>query len=299
MPRFQPNLKTVICLWIIGCFSARAQSYHNLFSAGCSYASPSGMPVNNRVETFYFRASLPLELKNKDYLLVNPDVHRQTFVFNEDQSYICYKAGLSLAYMKMQEKGSVIGLLNLSNNFQKSMGLESMQAGAGVLVTRKQSERLKLKYGLYANREFFGWLVVPLAGLDYQVNPKVRVFGILPQNMRVEIKHNKRLRSGLAFETPLNTYSLRGSTSKLYLDQRQILLGLFADIYTTKNIVLQVSLKQPCFNSHKLFRTEQTYMVSPLGTGIGGERAWDKKETAYFRHGAIVEVSLNYRIELE
>lgn len=299
MSRFQSKLIAMACILANGCFPVEAQSYHSLLSTGYSYASPNGIPVDNQVEALYLRASLPLQLKNKDYLLINPDLHRQTFVFNETQSYTCYKAGFSLAYMKLQEKGSVIGLLNFSNNFEKFRGFETMQAGAGVLVTRKQSERLKLKYGLYMNREFFGWLVVPLAGLDYKVNPKVRVFGILPQNMRLEIRHNKVFRSGIVFETPLNTYSLQGPTPRLYLDQRQILLGLFADIYTTKNVVLQVSIKQPCFNSHRLFRTEQTYFVSPLGTGIGGERARDKKEMAYFRHGTIVEVSLNYRIEIE
>lgn len=289
--------KQVLLAALLNASELCGQSYHTLASTG--YYVGTGKD-GKAIDNFFFRASLPLKMKNGNYLLLNPDVHRQTFNFDTGRLYKAYKTGLVLAYMKMLKKGNMIGIVNISNNYvEGSMGQASFQIGAGVLITRPINKALKIKYGLYGNREFFGALLVPLLGLDYKISDKMRLFGVLPQNMKLEMKHKQWLRYGAVFETPLNTYWQSTVQNNRYIDQRQILLGVFSDFYITKHLVLQAVVKQPIFNSQKIFYSHQQYDMSVLGIGMGGSRNAQTEPQAFFQHRTVFEMSLNYRIETE
>lgn len=278
---------------------ADAQSYHTLMSTG--YVNGTGNE-GTAVESVFFKASLPLKLKNGNYLLVNTDVHRQSFYFDTVPARTANKMSLVVGHMKMKKdgSGSLVTLINFGNNFEDgAMGIESMQIGFGILAVKKKSPRLKLKYGLYVNKERFGYLVVPLFGVDYKINDRMRLFGVMPQNFKFEIKQNDRVRYGALFDAPVNTYRVMGRSGWGYLDQRQVQMGLFGDIYITKKLALQVVVKQPIFNSHKIFSNNETYNMSILGIGVGGTRTSETVPQAYVKHATMIECSLNYRLEVD
>ncbi|MEZ4805062.1 MAG: DUF6268 family outer membrane beta-barrel protein [Bacteroidia bacterium] len=277
----------------------KGQSFHNALAFGYQHAPNSKTFNTCKLSKLYFQASIPIKLKSGNYLLFNPDLHQQTFNFENQKQLTCYKTGMSATYLHLGDKRNTIGILNFSNNFESgNFTGHPIQIGAGVLFIKKKSASLKWKYGLYVNREYFGLLVVPLFGMDYKINSKHRVYGILPQNLRYEYKANSKSRTGLIFETPIYTYALNQQSST-YIDQRHIQLGVYQSIYLSKNIVLDLSIKQPISSKQNLFNTNQMYMFNVLGVGIGGKRSSDKLPISRYKTGLVFEMSLNYRIEVE
>jgi hypothetical protein len=280
-------------------FGLTAQSYHNALSFGYAYASHSLNPSKSIIDKWYLQISAPLKLKNKDYLLINSELHKQNLSFDNNLQYTCFKTNLSANYLHLSDKRNTIGILNFSNNFEKGHYNQGpIQIGAGILFSKKQSNTLRWKYGLYVNKEYFGMLLVPLFGWDYKINAKYRVFGILPQNMKFEYKASNKFRTGFVFDTPLNTYKLSQS-SQQYIDQRHINVGLYQSIYLSKNLVLELAVKQPVTSKQKIFNKEQIYVLNILGAGIGGKRADNPLPLQSFKTGLAFDISLNYRIEVE
>jgi hypothetical protein len=278
---------------------SNGQSYHNALAFGYQHAPSSKSLNTGELAKWYLQASIPIKLKNGNYLLFNPDIHKQEFNFENQKRLTSYKTGMSATYLKLGEKRNTIGILNFSNNFEAGhFSGHPIQIGAGVLFTKKKSANLRWKYGLYVNTEYFSLLIVPLFGLDYKINSKHRLFGILPQNMRYEYKASAKFRSGIVFETPLNSYRLN-KQSRTYIDQRHILLGVYQSIYLSKNIVLDLAIKQPISSKQNLFNNDQVYLFNLLGIGYGGKRSTDKQPLSEYKTGLAFEVSLNYRIEVE
>ncbi|MES2616356.1 MAG: hypothetical protein V4613_00670 [Bacteroidota bacterium] len=299
MEKYTTISKLLCLVLLLNITFAQAQSYHTLLTTGYAYGTGK---EGKAVENIFLKASLPLKLKNGNYLLVNTDVHRQSFYFDTVPSRTGYKTSLVVGYMKMKKdgSGSLVTILNFGNNFEQgAMGIESMQIGVGILAVKKKSPRLKVKYGLYVNKERFGYLIVPLFGVDYKINDNMRLFGVMPQNFKFEIKYNDKVRYGAMFDAPVNTYRVMGTTGWGYLDQRQVQVGLFGDIYFSKKLAMQVVVKQPIFNSHKIFSNNETYSMSILGIGVGGTRTGETVPQAYVKHGIMIECSLNYRLEID
>jgi hypothetical protein len=69
---------------------------------------------------------------------------------------------------------------------------DNNQAGGAVLLTYKKHPDLKYKFGLFYNREFFGNFFVPLAGIDWKINNRLQLFGVLPGNLVLERKVSRR-----------------------------------------------------------------------------------------------------------
>lgn len=127
----------------------------------------------------------------------------------------------------------------------------SFQAGGAVLFAFHKSNTLSFKFGIYYNSEFSGPYIMPLAGVDWQVNPKTTIFGILPGSLNIERTYSKHLRYGLAFRAITNSYQdgfINSSQQKGFLRVDENQLGLYSDIYITKNWVLNLEL------GHSVFR---------------------------------------------
>lgn len=127
----------------------------------------------------------------------------------------------------------------------------SFQAGGALLFALRKSNKLTYKFGLYYNSEFSGPFFMPLAGIDWQVNPKTTVFGILPGNLNIERSPSRNFSYGLTFRAITNSYQdgFRNSAAQhgfMRVDENQ--LGLYSDVYLTKNIVWNFEI------GHSIFR---------------------------------------------
>jgi len=123
---------------------------------------------------------------------------------------------------------------------------DDRQYGGVILTTYKKNQSLSLKFGIYYNKEFFGNYFIPLVGIDWQINKKNNLFGVLPGNMIFEHKVNQKFYYGTSFRALTNSYRLQTTdpcfsgdcTARNYLRVDDNQLGIFADVYPFKKIVL-------------------------------------------------------------
>lgn len=156
------------------------------------------------------------------------------------------------------------------------------QLGGAVLFTYKKSNALKYKFGLYYNHEFFGNFFMPLAGIDWAVNNRLKVFGVLPGNLVVERKVSRQFYYGVSFRAITTSYRYGDLKKFIRIDDNQ--LQAFADWYLTKNVVLNAEA------GHSVFRRFRT------GTR-DGDRKYEMKDK--FRDDVLFRVALLYRMRFD
>ena len=124
-------------------------------------------------------------------------------------------------------------------------GTSPAQLGVAGLAIFQKVKFLTWKFGFYFNNDYFGNYFVPLLGFDWWINNRDKLFGILPGNMTFEHKVNKLLYYGITFNAITNSY--RDQANQYFrVDDNQ--LGIFGDVYFTKNIVVNTEI------GHSLFR---------------------------------------------
>ena len=163
---------------------------------------------------------------------------------------------------------------------------DRFQMGGAVLLAKKKNQNLTYKFGVYYNREFFGHFVMPLLGVDWRPAPSLRVFGVLPGNAVIEKKVSKAFYYGLSFRAITTSYRfttpLSNTPSFIRIDDNT--LQAFADLYLTKNMVLNAEV------GHSLFRRYR------LGHEDDSEKYFMREK---FRDGPLLRLSLLYRIRFD
>lgn len=296
-------MRKKLCLlflsFVLACFSSKAQSYFTLFSSSYSYSSKSYLPHNNQYQAEAANFNLPVKVKNENKLLLGLVYQRVSLRFNDTlkQEHF-FGNGINLGFVKKTSQGSIFMMAVMrANSDYKTLGKNDLQYGGVVLVSNKRNDHFTFKYGLYANTEQFGPFIVPLLGLDWKLNEKIRIFGILPQNMVIENKINARFRWGLAFLSPTLSYHLN-TTPNLYLHQNQTRAGFFADFYLTKTLAAQIKLDYAIPAQYRIYSSNQKYDVTIWGIGIGGKRSEYTTPLQELKHNLIFQLGINYRVEL-
>jgi len=169
---------------------------------------------------------------------------------------------------------SVIPKINYSDINNSGIG----QIGGAILATYQKTPALAYKFGLYYNSEFFGNFFIPLAGIDWRINVKNKLFGVLPGSLAYEHKLNTFFYYGVTFHAVTNSY--REINNKYFrVDDNQ--LGLFGDVYVSKNFVLNAEV------GHSLFRKVRSGQKSVYLNDL------NVNDNCYFK------ISLAYRIRFD
>lgn len=116
------------------------------------------------------------------------------------------------------------------NTFERG----EFQYGGALIATYGRKPSLTWKVGVYANRDAFGLFVLPLLGLDWRIDAKHNVWGMLPGTFHYEHKIFKHFHWGIAFKAFTNSYGLRTGDFER-MDENQ--LGAFGDLYMFKQII--------------------------------------------------------------
>jgi len=116
----------------------------------------------------------------------------------------------------------------------------NFQIGGAVLATYKKRPGLHYKFGLYYNREFSGPFFMPLLGIDWKIDARNNLYGVLPGNLVYEHKISKAIYWGVSFRSITNTYKqgiYYQAPRATFLRIQDTQADLFADLYATQNIV--------------------------------------------------------------
>jgi hypothetical protein len=142
--------------------------------------------------------------------------------------------------------GSVI--TRLHSDLEAVSG-DDWQAGGALLFTKKCGPSFDLKFGAYYNAEFFGPYFLPLLGIDWRVNPRWNLAGVLPNNLLLEYKVSPgKFHAGLSFRAVTHSYR---TTPNAYLRVFDNQLKVFADGYLAKNVVLGAEAGRSFFRKYE------------------------------------------------
>ena len=226
--------------------------------------------------------TLPFQFNNKrDAVILSPFFEEWTSRVSPPDKYDEHHYGLSMpvSYLKsfIHSKWSVLGTVIGRMNDAVISSQGKYQLGGVVIAGYKKNEKLTYKFGVYVNGEFFGLFLIPLVGIDWQINDRTNLFGVLPASLTLERKLSSHFYAGMVFRTFTNSYHDTGA-AYFRVDENQ--LGIFIDTYLTKNIILNLEA------GHSILRK--------IRTGIEHQKVTDLKadDNFYFK------VSLAYRLRL-
>jgi hypothetical protein len=233
-------------------YTVCGQPYLDIARFNYSYSPNQGLNEKTsplRSNFFTADVTLPIELKKGgDAVIINPFFTNNNGQVTTNDFHVTSKA-LLIGFLKKD----IFPNWNLLSSFivRRNRDVEvnakdDWQYGGVLLTTWKENQDLSFKFGLYYNREFFGNYFMPLVGLDWRIDPKNNLFGVLPGYMIFEHKVTPKFYYGFAFRALTNSYReetvdpcFSGDCSgKSYLRIDDNPLGVYADAYLSKKIVL-------------------------------------------------------------
>jgi hypothetical protein len=208
---------------------------HLRYTYGVKSNSASGTPFSH----LYIGPDFPIKLKNNAFFVISPVYEKWNIDSALKDAWLPQVSSIALALSavipldKTHWSITVSAIpringeeLNFENNFQ---------LGGVLLAAYKKKETLKYKFGLYVNKEFFGLFVVPLVGIDWHINERNNLFGVLPGRLSFEHKISTHFYTGGTFRAITNSYRLSNG-NYLRIDDNQ--LSGFLDYYVTKHVVI-------------------------------------------------------------
>ena len=230
-----------------------------------------------KIQYYGIGTNIPLQFKNKkDAVIFSPFFETWSSKINNTNRQNYYSVALpvslskTIPYTRWSFLLTGIVRMNDSSINKKT----KMQVGGAFILSKKRNENLTWKLGLYINNELFGLFVMPLAGIDWRINERNNLFGILPGSLTYEHKINEHFYYGANFRAITNSYGK--SNGYWRIDENQ--LGFYLDTYFNKNLVLNIEA------GHSFFRK--------IRTGVKDISKYDAnvKDNLYFK------ISFLYRV---
>jgi hypothetical protein len=253
-----------------------AQPYLDIISVKYSVSPDAGLLNRNHVQNNFkllnAAFNIPILLKkDSSIIMFGPFAERWKIKTGNSNEIISdyYSLGLPVYFIKpVNRKWSIsIAAIVRSNGHYASLFQNKLQIGGLFLNSFKKSENLTWKIGLYYNKEFFGNFIMPLAGIDWKIDKKNSLFGVLPGNMIFEHRVTNKLYYGASFKAVTNSYMsgyINNGSIPMYIRIDDNQLGLFADYYFAKNTVLNLEVGHSFFRRIRLGRygVKQNYFLT-------------------------------------
>jgi hypothetical protein len=214
----------------------------------------------NTTSQFTSILSVPIPIKNGNYLLIGGSYDKLSFHENEtfipatDLTAITTQLG---AIKKWNDSWSTTAVLirKVSSDFEELSSKDYQLGGVG-LMTKTVSEKLKYKFGLYYNNEFFGNFFIPLAGFELKVSDRVQIFGVLPRAMNFEYKISSKVYTGMKFSTKTTSYRLSESLNNQYIRENNVLLNGYINYYPLNKLIVYCEIGHTAFRRFKIFEND-------------------------------------------
>ena len=224
-----------------------AQPFIDIANVSYQESHPTNLLRHDKqdLKTKLFSASLNLPVKlGTDYLIFNP--HFEQFnmssgsQLNDKRIYAVYMPVAYLMQLKNKNWNTTWAILpRINSDLEYRLASQDMQTGIAVLNTFEKKSNLKYTFGIYYNNEFFGPFIIPLVGIDWNVNSRLNIFGNLPNSMNLEYKFSNKLRGGCSLLFMTNSYRILHS-GFLRIDDNHV--KTFLDYYLAKSQVLTLEI---------------------------------------------------------
>lgn len=228
----------------------------------------------------YAGSDLPVRMKGDAILLFSP--YYEQWNLDSAQTDGIYPNVHSLALpvgliMPIKDtKWTITVLPFVRTNGEELFGDRTFQFGGAALAGLALKPHQKFRLGVYASGEFFGLFIIPLLGVDWRIDDRNYLFGVLPGRLTFEHQWNDRLFGGATFRAPTTSYRFADG-SFMRLDDNQI--SAFVDYYVTKQFCVTI---EPGYG-----------LLRRIRTGVNTEEYLTK---VHWGDGFFLKVSGAYRI---
>ncbi len=231
----------------------------------------------NTTTNYYLNITAPIVLDSQNVFIIRfygenlQTSIKNDFYFQTNNLYSTLLP-IGLQHETKNRKWKFIGLVmpKLSSDFRNSVSSYDFQLGGYGLATYTLNKKLKIKAGLFYNREFFGNFFVPLFSIDWDATDRLKMYGVLPTTYRIEYALVKqKLYAGLAFKSYTRSYRLSDGNHD-YVKNAELQAKAFVDVYIKKKFVLFAEFGRTINYSPLayLYETKTLLNAPPIYTGI-------------------------------
>lgn len=204
-----------------------------------------------------------------------------------------YSISPTLGYSAMVNKNFNLTVLftPTMNSDYKDVKGSDIKFGAVVRGSWKVSDNLTWKGILGYRRQFYGPQYIILAGMDWKVNDKWRIFGDLPHSTTVSYAVNEKVNTGFNLFVQQSTYRLKNQDR--YFEYNTVNPGLFAEYYVSQNWAVRATA------AYTLIRNMEIYNKNDKADGfIDFYEMGDRKDpiNPEVASGLAFKIGLSYRI---
>ena len=235
-------MKKVLLIIVLIPMWGYTQPFIDIASAYYQYSAADKPNNNNTVYTDLAGLSLNIPIKiDSDYIVINPVYENFRMIFPlsfvDREFHVGYLPITWLHRWDTKWKTAFVFIPRVSSQLDNGIAQHDMQYGGAMLTSYKRKETLKYKIGVYYNSEFFNHFVLPLIGIDWNINSKWNLFGVLPGSMNLEYKFRKSMHAGIMFRSITSSYRTFDHSFIRVNDNH---LKLFLDFYLTKKQVISI-----------------------------------------------------------
>ncbi|MGB5652741.1 MAG: DUF6268 family outer membrane beta-barrel protein, partial [Robiginitalea sp.] len=257
-------------LLLFGSLRICAQSYLDLITASYNYSPPSNFEISDEttsIQNADVSVSLPFPIEDGPILLpgVNMTVNRLNLDPASPEATTLYAAALHIG-LRMNYGNDWSGthylFPRLSTAFQESRA--GLQIATLQLFEKQKSSHSSYGFGVYASKESFGWMLVPLFSFYYQSPDKqyeVRLF--LPSRGDVNYRLTDHLRAGLYFDGLGTSHDLQSPQfGASYVQRISNDLQAYLRFDLTPSLLLALRAGYSFFRTYKVYEASDTAGVS-------------------------------------
>ncbi len=251
----------------------------------------------NKTDDYFLNFFLPKNFKNGNTFLLRINSEMLNSTITPDSSYsnrlssVSMPIGMKLVSKNKKWETIVIGIPKIASDFKDVVDEYDFQYGGIFLEHFIPNEKLKIKAGLYYNREAFGNLFVPLVGVDWKVNDRINLYGIIPTSYKVEFNLMKnRLYTGVSFKSFTRSFRLSEKNNYDYVRYDEMQVKVFVDCFVAPKVLVFAEVGYSLSRSPWLHK---------YGTNDKKEPSYENPLYSPIKNYPIISVGLAYRVRFD
>ena len=230
-------------------FSSKAQPYLDLISVNTQYMGTTyndSSKSRNNTQSYFIQAFIPIKLDSQNTFLTRFYGEQlsstiSNAAYSNSTNLYCLFIGLGLQHESKNKKWKYLGMVvpRIASDLKEKISSYDEQMGGYVVLIYNKSTTLKLKAGIYYNKDLFGNFFLPLIGLDWKINDRFSTYGLMPNFYRFEYAIAKqKIYTGLGYKGFTRSYRLNSTLDHNYVKNQEVQLKLFVDVYLKKKFIL-------------------------------------------------------------
>jgi len=195
-----------------------------------------------------------------------------------------------------QWAGTYLLIPKVASDFSSGFS-RGKQIGAIGILTNTKTSRLKYMYGLYANTEEFGLLVVPIFGVYYKSeNSLFEANVLLPIKVDLNYELSTTTSVGLRFDGLGTSYDIQNlGFDDHYVTRASNELYVYGQVKITSSLLLRAKIGHAFFRNYKVYNSDDTIDLSLVGIFFGDNRTILNRDIG---DGFQFKTELVYRFDL-